>query len=335
MEILRNQPLGPLTTMKLGGNASYLCSIKNKEDVIEAVNFAKSNNLTILTMGSGSNIIFSDYGYNGLIVINELTGFEISPNGAVESLSGENWDNLVELTVANGLSGLESLSLIPGTVGGGPVNNIGAYGQEIKDVLVSVEAYDTYEQKFVELSNAECKFEYRNSVFKSSEYGRYIIIKVNFQLEPIKNIYTAPSYPSLEGELSKFTKISPATVRQAVINVRTSKLPDPNVLPNTGSFFKNPFVSTEKAKELIGIYPAMPQYPINDKVKIPAGWLIDNAGLKNLKKYGIWIYDKQALVLVNDGAKSYVDLQNMIQYIKDTIQEKYGIALDIEPEIIL
>ena len=335
MDILKNLPLGKLTTMGLGGYADFLCRVKNESDIVEAFNFAENNNLPILTIGSGSNIIFSDDGYKGLVIINELTGLKIKPNGFVEVQSGENWDKLVDLTVAQNLFGLESLSLIPGTVGGGPVNNIGAYGQEIKDVLFSIRAYDTNTQKFVELSNEECKFQYRNSIFKSSEHGRYIITQVNLQLSIFDNNYAPPEYPSLEDELSRFHEITPATVRNAVINVRKSKLPDPKVLPNTGSFFKNPIVSTEKAKDLKEKYPEMPQFVTNQKVKIPAGWLIDNAGLKNHKKYGIWIYEKQALVLVNENAKSFADLQRMVDFIKSTITDKYGIDLDIEPEIIL
>ena len=335
MEILKNQPLSSFTTMGLGGYTDFMCRVKNESDIIEAFTFAKNNSLPILTIGSGSNIIFSDDGYKGLVIINELTGLTIKPNGYVEAKSGENWDKLVDTTVAQNLFGLESLSLIPGTVGGGPVNNIGAYGQEIKDVLFSIRAYDTNTQKFVELSNEECKFQYRNSIFKSSEHGRYIITQVNLQLSVLGNNYAPPNYPSLENELSKFHEITPATVRHAVINVRKSKLPDPKVLPNTGSFFKNPIVSTEKAKDLKAKYPEMPQFVTNQKVKIPAGWLIDNAGLKNHKKFGIWIYEKQALVLVNESAKSFADLQRMVDFIKSTITDKYGIDLDIEPEIIL
>lgn len=335
MEILANQNLGNITTMGLGGYADFLCRVKNESDVIEAVNFAKSKSLPIITVGSGSNIIFSDNGYKGIVVINELTGLNIGVNGFVEAFSGENWDNLVGTTVGENLSGLESLSLIPGTVGGAPVNNIGAYGQEIKDVIVSIKAYDTKEQRFVELSNEECGFQYRNSIFKSTQHGRYIITKVNLQLSLTNNEYTPPIYPSLENALSNFQKITPATVRQAVISVRKSKLPDPKVLPNTGSFFKNPIVTTKKAKELKEKYPEMPQYITGQKVKLPAGWLIDNAGLKNLKKYGMWIYEKQALVLVNDKAKKFADLQNMINFIKSTIAKEYGIDLEIEPEIIL
>ncbi len=335
MEILINQPLSGLTTMGLGGCAKFLCYVKKESDVIDAFNFANNKNLPILTIGSGSNIIISDNGYKGLVIINEITGFRIGANGFVEACSGEKWDNLVSNTVEQGLFGLESLSLIPGTVGGAPVNNIGAYGQEIKDVFISVKAFDTKEQKFVEISKEECDFQYRNSIFKSSEHGRYIITKVNLQLSSTNNNYSPPAYPSLENELSKFRQITPAAVRQAVINVRTSKLPDPTVLPNTGSFFKNPIVSPKKAKDLKEKYPEMPQYVTGNKVKVPAGWLIDNAGLKNLKKYGVWIYEKQALVLVNDNAKSFTDLQKMIDHIKSTSANNYGIDLDIEPEIIL
>lgn len=330
MEILKNQKLGSLTTMKLGGTAKYLCTIINEQDVLKAVNFAKKNNLEIITIGTGSNIIFTDTIFDGLVIVNEVMGISFKKNGLVSIGSGENWDKIVKLAVEKQLVGIEALSLIPGTAGGAPVNNIGAYGQEIKDTLLYVRAYDTVLEKFVRLENKDCEFTYRNSLFKTKAHSRYIICNISLKLSPLSDKYQPPSYPSLQNELLD----SPINVRKAVIKIRSAKLPNPNIMPNTGSFFKNPIIENSVAKKLLVKYPQMPAYPAGNKTKIPAGWLIENAGLKGTKKEGLWIYDKQALVIVNESATNFFSLQALIDYITKTIYEKYGLRLEIEPEII-
>lgn len=333
MIILKNQPLASYSSMRLGGKASYLCEVANDDDVIEAASFAKSKKVPLITIGDGTNLIFKDHGYPGLVIVNKLKGLNI--NGTeVKARAGENWDSLVALTVKNNLSGVEALSLIPGTVGGAPVNNIGAYGQEIKDSLLEVEAFDTTSHQFVVLNNKDCHFSYRNSIFKNQQHGKYIITSVSLNLKKTLD-YKPPEYSALINELKTVIKPTLSQVRQAVITIRSSKLPDPHKIANSGSFFKNPFVHKDKFKELQKKYLEMPHYPVNsDTVKVPAGWLIDQAGLKGKKMNGMWVYDKQALVLVNESASSYNDLEKTYSQIQELVDKKFGISLEIEPEIL-
>lgn len=335
LEIQSNVSLKDFTTMRIGGSARYLTKINSEDELLEALEFAYKNILKTIVLGDGSNIIFSDNGFDGLVLINQIKGLEINDN-VITASTGENWDNLVKISVEKGLSGIETLSLIPGTVGGAPVNNIGAYGQEVKDTIKSIRAYDTYQKKFVELNNEQCDFRYRNSIFKSTEYGRYIITKVVFRLHKYKpDDYIIPKYKSLDEELSKKKKSSIADVRKAVIEIRKRKLPNPKLIANTGSFFKNPIVSRAKAEDFIKLNPLAPTYPANNGIKIAAAWLIENSGLKGYKNKGIRISDKQALVLINDSSSSFNDLKGVYTYIIDSVKDKFGVILEIEPEIII
>lgn len=337
MEILKNQPLASHTTMKLGGNAKYMVEVANEDEIIQSVQFSKDNNINIMVLGGGSNIIFGDAGYNGLVIINRITGIHLEPNsGFVTCKAGVDWDEFVKATVDNNLCGIEALSLIPGTVGAAPVNNIGAYGQEVKDTISYVRALDTLNQMFVELSTEECHFGYRNSLFKTEEYGRYIITEVAFKLKIADSTYVAPRYGSLQTAMQNQGMDTPTVqnVREAVITIRSEKLPDPTILPNTGSFFKNPVVTKDVCESLLTKYPSMPYFQHESGFKLAAGWLIDAAGLKGYAKDGIRVYDKQALVLVNDGTRSFQALENMKNHIQQTIYETFGIQLEPEPEII-
>ncbi len=334
MSFEENIQLSQFTTMRIGGPAKYLCTIKSEADLIEAIDFSKLNNLEILVIGKGSNIVFKDSGFDGLVIVNEIGGIEIdTANSTILAGSGEVWDVVVEKSVEKNLIGIESLSLIPGTTGGAPVNNIGAYGQEIKDTILSVRAYDLQQNEFVDLNNSDCEFRYRDSIFKSSQFGRYIIISVKLQLKPYeKDTYIAPTYQSLTDNLPP--NPTPKIVRETVIKVRTQKLPDPNLIANTGSFFKIPIVSNEVASKLLLKYPDMPVYDYKNDKKISAGWLIENCGLKDFRQNGIWVYNKQALVLVNESSNSFKDLDLMIQKIQSAVNDKFGLMLEIEPEII-
>ena len=335
MEFFKNEPLFSRTTMRLGGPAKYLCTITNEQDLLNATIFAKQNNLKIITIGGGSNIIFGDKGFDGLVVVNQIMGVNINKiSNILTASAGENWDDVVKVSVEANLSGIECLSLIPGTVGGAPVNNIGAYGQEIKDTVISIRAYDIFEAKFVNLNNQDCQFGYRQSIFKSSQHGRFIITNVKLQLQKVTNTIT-PKYASLKQALDKNNIVNPTLldIRNTIINIRNSKLPDPKLIPNSGSFFKNPIVTKNKRDELLNNYPDLVYFEYNSKVKLAAGWLIDNAGLKGFKLDGIKVYEKQALVLVNEDAKSTQFLFNMIDYIKQIILQKYGVSLEVEPEI--
>lgn len=334
---MHDQPLANYVTMHIGGPATTITKVTSEEELIEAINYANKNGLKPLVIGEGSNIIFGDSGFDGLVIVNKIIGLDINAKtGVVKVGAGEHWHSVVEQTVSNGLVGIESLALIPGTAGATPINNVGAYGQDISEVLQSVRAFDTNTKEFVELSNAECNFGYRTSMFKVEHYGRYIITEITLQLKPTDTSYAPSPYPSLEQELVKqsITHPTPTDVMNAVIKIRSNKLPDPTKLANTGSFFKNPIVSSAKVSALLAKYPDLPHYPQHDgREKLSAGWLVEQAGLKGHKERGMWVYDKQALVLVNESAKSFADLKNMVDIVSSTVQQKFGINLEPEPEV--
>jgi len=324
--------------MKLGGPASYLAEVHSEQEVEETAKFAKDHNLPVITLGTGSNILFKDTGFSGLIIINKIPGLFIDrPSGIVQAGGGVNWNEVVSKSVDAGLYGIEALALIPGTAGATPVNNVGAYGQEIKDTLASLRAYDTSTNQFIELNNRDCDFSYRDSRFKTKEHGRFIICQITFTLKNNLAAYQPPDYPSLKIELNKLkiNKPTPKDVETVISNMRRSKLPNPAWLANAGSFFKNPQVTQEVAKNLIETYPGLPAFDQPDGTKkLSAAWLIDKAGLKNHHQNGIWVYDQQALVLVNESATSFKDLQVMQDLIINTIKSKFGVILEPEPEII-
>jgi len=337
MNFLNETRLANYTTMHLGGPAKVIAEAYSEQDIIDAVAYAAANGLTLLVIGQGSNIIFGDNGFDGLVLINKIGGLLIdSQTGIVRVGAGTNWHDVVIQTVQNGLVGIEAMALIPGTSGATPINNVGAYGQDISGVLVSVQAFDTQTKRFVELTNADCTFSYRNSILKSELYGRYIISSVTLQLKKADTTYHAPKYPALQAELARREIIypTPEQVMQAVIAIRTVKLPDPRLISNTGSFFKNPIVTKEKALALTQAFPTLPHYPqANGSEKLAAGWLIEAVGLKGHKERGIAVYDKQALVLVNENARSFADLKNMIDKVQTTVLTQFGVTLEPEPEI--
>lgn len=339
MYILENEPLKNHTTMRIGGPARYFIDVKTKEEIIEAYNFSKKNNLPIEVIGGGSNIIFTDAGYRGVVLKNNIQGLNFKRENLITAFAGEKWDNVVEQCVNVNLGGIEALSWIPGTVGGAPVNNIGAYGQEIKDTLAEVEALDTLSGKLVVLNNEQCKFTYRDSIFKSSKRHQYIIISITLALKKISSAqeYKPPIYKSLEQELINLNIKNPKIkdVRTAVVKLRKSKLPDPEKIPNTGSFFKNPIVSNQKYNFLLKKFPDMPAFTF-DKTskKLYAGWLLDKVGLKNYSHKGICLYKKQALVLTNPKQGTYKDLETTYKHIQKNIYDNFDIHLEIEPEII-
>jgi len=338
MEFLTNKQLANYVSMRLGGPATEIVAIHNEKDVVKACDYATSKSLPVLTLGSGTNIIFKDAGFNGVVLLNKIPGLTVDGStGLVEAGGGVSWDKAVEQAIGEGLCGIESLTHIPGTCGAAPINNIGAYGQELKDTFDHLRAYDTKARTFIEIFNKDCDFSYRNSRFKAEDYGRYIICKIYLKLQKTPPDYTPPNYPSLLKELSgkSIDSPQPLDVRESLITLRGNRLPDVNKEPNTGSFYKNPIVTKSVVDNLLNSYPDMPHYPLeNDKEKLAAGWLIDKAGLRGYRRNGIWIYDKQALVIVNESAKSYAQLQQMSDLIVATVNQKFGINLKIEPEII-
>jgi UDP-N-acetylmuramate dehydrogenase len=324
--------------MRLGGATQALAEVHTKNELIEALGWAEQQHLPALVIGGGSNIIFKD-GYPGLVIVNRLSGFEViedaSENATIRVAAGENWDSVVEDTVKLGLSGIEKLSAIPGTAGATPVQNVGAYGAEIADTFVELEAYDTEQRQLVTLSKADCQFAYRDSIFKTPGGKRYIITSITLRL--VKQLSRPPFYESLQKYLDEhgITSYTPATIRDAVIAIRRVKLPDPAIIANTGSFFKNPIISQEQFAPLGQRFPSIPHWPVpGGRIKIAAGWLVDQAGLKGYQSHGMKVYEQNALVFVNEHASSYEDLAAFRQEVVDKVQQTFGITLEQEPELI-
>lgn len=341
MYILENVPLGGYSTMRLGGMAAYLTEITSRNELTEALRFASKKNLPAIMIGGGSNIIWSDGGYPGLVMVNKILRFETfnedEENLYVTAGAGEVWDSVVQRTVDMGYSGIEYMSLIPGSTGGTPVQNVGAYGHEIAEVLVTVEAYDTQIKNFVNIPAMDCGFAYRTSRFKTTDKGRFFITAVTLHL--LRRNPTPPFYPALQRFFDEhgIQEYTPAVVRDAVISIRQSKLPDPAVVANNGSFFANPVISPDAFGRLQEVYPDIMHWKLdNGQVKLSAAWLMEKAGLKGVhdKETGMATWDKQALVFVNEQAKSTADLINFRQKVINTIHQKFGITLQQEPEIL-
>jgi UDP-N-acetylmuramate dehydrogenase len=333
MKIIEGKSLAPFTTFRIGGDARFFCAVENKEDLQKAINFAKEKSLPIFIFGGGSNILVSDKGFDGLVVKIDIKGIEKLENDSVRAGAGENWDDFVGWAVSNGYGGLENLSLIPGTVGAAPVQNIGAYGVEVGNLIESVEVFDVKENAFKNLEHKECHFSYRDSLFKK-EKGRYIIVSVLFTLKK-KNTKPDISYKDLKEYFKDTSESSIVEVRAAVIAIRTAKLPDVRKVGTAGSFFKNPIISNEKYLGLKETYPELPNFPESDgRVKIPLAWIIDKiCGLKG-KRFGkAGIHETQALVIVNHGAASFEDVEKVAREVEKEVKEKTG--TDIEREVIM
>jgi len=332
-------------TFRLGGWARFFAKAESLEDLIELSRIAKEKGVPFMPLGKGSNCIFTDDAINVLVAQVNIKGREIvGDSGLLKLGAGEVWDEVVAWTVEHGLSGIEAMSAIPGTVGATPVQNVGAYGQEIKDTLIEVGAYDTQTGEKVTLSNAECKFGYRTSIFNTTEKGRYLIGSVTLKLS--KNAPTVPDYPGVreyfhvnkdgngDGENLHQQKTL-KEIREAIISIRANKLPDPSRIANVGSFFKNALIEKTLADELKEKYPDMPMFEQPDgKIKVPSGWLIEKAGFKG-KNFGtISVYEKNALVLVNNGTASFDELIEAKKQIFQKVKELFGIELEQEPLLI-
>jgi UDP-N-acetylmuramate dehydrogenase len=342
MDIRQNVSLKDYSTMRLGGTAAYLTDIHSRVELEDALRWAEERNLPIIMIGGGSNIFWRDEGFPGLVLVNKIMRFdeqqEDEQNYYVTVGAGENWDSVVARTVAKGMTGIEYLSLIPGTAGATPVQNVGAYGQEIMQTLVSVEAYDLQTKQFVSIPGFECQFAYRTSRFKAADHGRFLITAITLHL--MHDNPKPPFYTTLQRYLddNHITEYTPQVIRDAVIAIRTSKLPDPAEVANNGSFFGNPIISEGQFVQLkADLDMEIPYRPIGeDKVKIPAALLLEKAGLKGLHdaETGMATWEKQPLVFVNEHATSTNQLLAFKQKIVGTVQEKYQITLVQEPELL-
>lgn len=341
MVILRNIPLSGYSTMRLGGNAAYLTEITDKSEIPQALSWAKERELPTIMIGIGSNIIWRDEGFPGLVLVNKIMGYqeyqEDPDNLYVTVGAGENWDESVAKIVAKGYSGIEELSLIPGTVGATPVQNVGAYGREIKDSLTTVEAFDTRTNQLVTVAAADCAFAYRSSRFNREDKGRFFITAIT--LHVTHNKPQPPFYASVQSyfDANNITDYSVQTVRDAVIAIRSAKLPDPSIVANCGSFFYNPIVSNEVQQKLLQEDSSLMFWPLDGgKVKLSAAWLVEKAGFKDVhdEQTGMATWPKQPLVLVNEHATNTAALLSFKQKIIDTVKSQFGIELQQEPQLL-
>ena len=336
MDVMTNISLKQYTTMKLGGEARYMATADSASDVVSLYRNARKENLPIFVLGGGSNVITHDEVFEGIVLLNKIKGFEVisetDETADVKIGAGEVWDEVVEKAIGLGLQGVEAMSGIPGTAGAAPVQNVGAYGQEIADTLISLEAYDSKTDTIVTISADECDFSYRNSIFRDKEKGRYCILNITLRLNKAEP--KPPYYASLQKYIDEndIREVNLSVIRVAVLNIRSEKLPDPAELPSAGSFFKNALVEKWKLEELQREYSDIPNYAMSDgRYKIPTGWLIDKAGLRGYRSHGMRVYEKNALVLVNDSATGYDDLAAIREEIVQIVFDKFGIKIEQEP----
>lgn len=313
-----------------------MATADSASDVVSLYRNARKENLPIFVLGGGSNVITHDEVFEGIVLLNKIKGFEIiaetDETTDVKIGAGEVWDEVVEKAIGLGLQGIEAMSGIPGTAGAAPVQNVGAYGQEIADTLISLEAYDSKTDTIVTISADECDFSYRNSIFRDKEKGRYCILNITLRLNKAEP--KPPYYASLQKYIDEndIREVNLSVIRVAVLNIRSEKLPDPAELPSAGSFFKNALVEKWKLEELQKEYSDIPNYAMSDgRYKIPTGWLIDKAGLRGYRSHGIRVYEKNALVLVNDSATGYDDLAAIREEIVQIVFDKFGIKIEQEP----
>lgn len=338
MQIASDISLKPYNTFGISAKARFFTTINNLEELQELFQTNEYKQNKHLILGGGSNLLLTK-DVNGLVIKNNLKGIEIIEDDGTYALvkcaAGEIWHEFVMWCIDHNLAGLENLSLIPGCTGASPMQNIGAYGVEIKDVFHELEAVSTKTGEKVKFSGSQCEFGYRESVFKRKLKDQFLITSVTFRLskKPVFHI----EYGAIKTELEKMgiQDLSIKAISQAIINIRSSKLPDPKVLGNAGSFFKNPEVNKSTYDALKQKYPDLVAYPLeNANYKLAAGWLIEQSGLKGLTIGNAGVHKLQALVLVNYGNASGADIYNLSSHVLETVKHKFGVELEREVNII-
>jgi len=341
LKILKGVSLKLHSTMRLGGSVDFLVTVRTRDELIQAENWAEKQGLSVRMIGEGSNIIWRDEGFKGLLIINKIRGFKKIAEDEVSATyqigAGEHWDTIVDQLVGLKLQGVECLSLIPGTVGATPVQNVGAYGQEIADTLTEVEAYDRMEKSYVTIPAQACAFGYRTSRFKSVDSGRFLICSITLKLH--KRRPEGPYYEALQRYLDEKKIDSPTLlqIRKAVIAIRSQKLPNPEKTPNNGSFFANPIVDKNHYQHIKAAYKDVKAWEIDkNSYKISAAWLIERAGFKPKldPETGMSLWKNQPLVFVNERAKRTSDLLTFQDKITSKIYEMFQINLEREPELL-
>ena len=335
MHFHKNYSLKNLNSFGINVSAKYFADFKNTTELAEILEAANENKLIL---GGGSNILFTK-NFNGLVLKNEISGIKIikeeDDHVYIKAGAGVGWHEFVIYCIERNFAGAENLSLIPGSVGASPMQNIGAYGVELKDIFYELEAYDTEGKKIVIFSRSDCEFGYRESIFKTKYRGKFIITAVTFVLNN-KPVYNT-SYGAIEIELERMgvQSISIKAISDAVINIRQSKLPDPRVIGNAGSFFKNPTVSNLQFNLLKKDFPLIIGYPVGDsETKLAAGWLIEKCGWKGFRKGDAGCHNKQALVLVNYGNATGEEILLLSEKIIDSVKLMFNVNLQIEVNIV-
>jgi UDP-N-acetylmuramate dehydrogenase len=335
-----NLPLAPFTTLKIGGPARYFTEAETEEEILDALAFARQKDLPVFVLGGGSNVLISDAGFPGLVLHVCPRGIETSnaggPTVLVKAAAGEEWDGLVDHVVNAGFAGIENLSGIPGLVGGTPVQNVGAYGQEVSETIISVRCIDRRSLEVVEFDNTDCLFSYRSSIFNTTDRNRYIVMEVTFRLTPGGE--PKLSYKDLR-EHFRDRRPDLRTVREAVLGIRRRKsMVIDTLYPNAmsvGSFFKNPVVSADRYVQIRQLFDDMPSFPFGDGVKIPAAWLIENAGFyKGFSRGKVGISSNHALALINRGGATAADIIELKSLIQERVHTTFGIELVPEPVLV-
>lgn len=331
MNIRENVPISTLTTMRLGGPAKFVIEITDAEDCADAFAFVKEKGLPFYFLGAGANSLGLDEGFDGVLIVNKIMGLKILTETEnelkIKVNGGVIWDDFVAFVCEKGFSGIEAMSKIPGTVAAAPVQNIGAYGQEARDTLESVEVYDSLLDEYKEIEAKDCGFSYRRSIFNYGENkGRYFILSATFKFT--KKQIEGEFYNSLQAYLDEYDikERSPKTIREAVSKIREQKLPDPKKEASAGSFFKNIILDTPPHDKNIPFRETR-----DGKYKINTGWLLEHAELKGKVFHGFKVSEKAALVLINESGKTYADLEKAVAEIQKIVKEKYGLVLEAEP----
>jgi UDP-N-acetylmuramate dehydrogenase len=338
MMIYKNIPLKKYNTFGLDCFAECMIRIKTEKEAVALFNGTVNWKKPLLILGSGSNLLFTS-DFKGTILYPEITRIKIEEqepdnrNVIISAGAGVNWDDFVAWSVDKGLGGIENLSLIPGKVGATPVQNIGAYGVEVRDRIVKVRTININDGSVRVFNNSECEFGYRDSIFKNREKGKYLVTRVYYRLtiNPLLNL----SYETLKEEVYKLGAETLINARQGVINIRQRKLPDPEIIGNAGSFFKNPVVESSFALRLKNEYPDIPIYKDHEGyMKLASGWLIERCGWKGERRGDAGVHDKQALVLINYGKATGKEIYNLSEEIRKSVLEKFGVDLEREVEIV-